>query len=85
MQGQRITGPVPTVSAECEWHDRLVEHFGADGRGGEWGRAMKTMESHTEIIEDFKAWKWKILGMTTLGGLVAGIVAFVIPYILGKH
>lgn len=70
---------------DCLWHDRLVEHFGADGRGGEWGRAMKVLDSHAVVLEDLKAWKWKLLGMATLGGVVAGFLAWLIPQVIGKH
>lgn len=70
---------------DCLWHDRLVEHFGADGRGGEWGRAMKVLESHAAVLEDLKALKWKLLGMVALGGIVAGILAWLIPQVIGKH
>ena len=82
------TGRVRLRTADedpCAWHDRLVEHFGADGRGGDWGRAVKVIESHGTILEDFKQWKWKLLGMATLGGLVAGVLAWLIPQLIDKH
>lgn len=71
--------------ADCAWHDRLVEHFGADGRGGEWGRLMRAVERQGSELEALKELKWKFLGMVTLGGVVAGIFAWLIPQLLGKH
>lgn len=82
------TGRVRRITVDdaenCAWHDRLVEHFGADGRGGEWGRTMKTIDKHELQLEEWKAFRWKLLGMTTIGGLVAGVIAWLVPY-LGKH
>lgn len=78
------TGPVRRLQTDPGdgWHDRLVEHFGADGRGGEWGRAMKVLDRHEVVLEDLRAWKWKLLGMASLGGIVAGILAAVIPKLI---
>lgn len=68
-----------------DWHDRLVEHFGASGTGGEWSRFVKTVDAHSAVLEDLKAWKWKLLGMASLGGIIAGVLAWLIPQLIGKH
>lgn len=63
---------------EYDWHDRLVEHFGADGRTGEWGRTMKVIDRHDLEISGLMQLKWKLFGAITLGGAVAGLVAFLV-------
>lgn len=63
---------------------RDAEMHGFDGDGGRFATLESTVRSHALAIDDFKMFKWKILGMVTLGGVVAGAAAFLIQLAL-KH
>lgn len=66
--------PIP----DCAWHDRLVEHFGANGQGGEWGRTMKTVAEHDAAIDKFNALAWRLSGMVTIAAAIAGVIVAVV-------
>lgn len=84
--GSRRRATTADDCPDCAWHDRLVEHFGASGTGGDWSRVVKIIERHDVELLSLKELKWKLLGMVTLGGMIAGVLAWLIPQLIsGRH
>jgi hypothetical protein len=61
----------------------LAEVFGRDGDGGRFAALEATVRTHGVKISELEMLKWKLMGMVTLGGVLAGLVAWSIGY-LGK-
>ena len=57
----------------------LVDAFGKDGDGGRFGVLEEKVKTHGLILDDLRSFKWKligiVIGMTTLGGALAGFAA----------
>ena len=62
---------------------RDAEMHGFDGDGGRFATLEATVRAQGVDVADLKQLKWKLLGMVTLGGVVAGLAAWAIG-MLGK-
>lgn len=43
------------------------------------------IEKTTTTLDDFKAFKWKTIGMATIGASVGGIVSAIVIYVITKQ
>ena len=57
---------------------RQGEMFGADGHGGRFASVEAMVRVHDTKIDTLEVLRWKLMGMMTLGGIIAGFVAWLI-------